>query len=260
LAVTGLVILGVAVTWMIMYWTSNLGEVSLTPYIAMLVGGGSCLILVGFVLVYASFRDRGAPWLIGLSVIGVIMAGPALLGGTVGITAAQNKALPSTEVLAGFSELNPNVYNYDSVRTSTLDLTDLPGGENPTYTIDELFGTSDIYVREDQPFHVLVDSMAGQVEFMYPDQSEGVTPAGSGLITDAEYQSRNYVDGQSITIDVDSLLGKIIVHVLPSDDTNSQSAPDDNMQSQSGAQSSGLPAIEPEKPQSDTAPQSSATQ
>ena len=89
LAITGLLVLVVAAVFAGMYMVDK-GPV--IPFITgetegqtiariVTVGGGVCLLIVGFSLAIAALRDRSAGWLTVLSVIGMVMALPTGLVG-----------------------------------------------------------------------------------------------------------------------------------------------------------------------------------
>lgn len=82
LLVTGLIIVLIAGTFYTMRYffnntPSSIYGLDVYGYQTALVGAGTCLIVVGVAIALAAFRDRGATWLIIMSVIGIFLALPA---------------------------------------------------------------------------------------------------------------------------------------------------------------------------------------
>lgn len=170
LAITGLLVLIVAAVFAGLYWADKGLEV---PFITgetdgqtiariITIGGGVCLLIVGFSLAVAALRDRSAGWLTTLSVIGIIMAFPTAAIGT--------QASHPTDFLI---TVRPGVVGTQTTRdwtvdrvsggnptgTTVLDLTEAPVGTTKTIVVDwEAWSSLTIQVAEGQPVQIVCQS------------------------------------------------------------------------------------------------------
>ena len=170
LAVTGLLVLVVAAVFAGIYMVDK-GPV--IPFITgetegqtiariITIGGGVCLLIVGFSLAIAALRDRGAAWLTVLSVIGIILALPTALVGS--------QASHPTDFL-----INTHVGTIDNQTTldwtvdkvsggnptssTTLDLTGAPVGTTKTITVNwQAWNRLTIQMAEGQPVQIICQS------------------------------------------------------------------------------------------------------
>lgn len=184
LAITGLVFVILAITFFFMrlpaldllggnQWPTLVREDFVI--MSMLIGGGSCLILVGAALAVAAIHDRGSAWLVALSIVGVFLAGPTLM---IGSLAYQVRTVPFGDAENGrwieyhgvaASSIEAD-WNSDEVATPfltdrvSLDLTGAPEGLSKEIRIPGA-ATENLVVkaRQDQPVkivsHALVDTV-----------------------------------------------------------------------------------------------------
>ena len=170
LAITGLLILVVAAVFAGMYMVDK-GPV--IPFITgetegqtiariVTVGGGVCLLIVGFSLAIAALRDRSAGWLTVLSVIGMVMALPT---GLVGSQASHpTDFLINTHVGAIGNQTTldwtvDEVSGGNPTSATTLDLTGAPVGTTKTITVDwRAWSRLTIQMAEGQPVQIICQS------------------------------------------------------------------------------------------------------
>ena len=126
------------------------------------VGGGVCLLIVGFSLAIAALRDRSAGWLTALSVIGMVMALPT---GLVGSQASHpTDFLINTHVGAIGSQTTldwtvDKVSGGNPTSSTTLDLTGAPVGTTKTITVDwQAWDRLTIQMTEGQPVQIICQS------------------------------------------------------------------------------------------------------
>ena len=170
LAITGLLILVAAAVFAGLYWADKglaipfiTGETpGQTVARVITIGGGVCLIIVGFSLAIAALRDRSAGWLTALSVIGMVIALPTALVGTqashptdfyintnVGSIGSQTTLDWSVDKVSGG---NPT-------GSTTLDLTGAPVGTTKTITVDwQAWSRLTIQMAEGQPVQIICQS------------------------------------------------------------------------------------------------------
>ena len=170
LAITGLLVLVVAAVFAGIYMVDK-GPV--IPFITgetegqtiariVTVGGGVCLLIVGFSLAIAALRDRGAGWLTVLSVIGMVMALPT---GLVGSQASHpTDFLINTHVGAIGNQTTldwtvDKVSGGNPTSSTTLDLTGAPVGTTKTITVDwQAWSRLTIQMAEGQPVQIICQS------------------------------------------------------------------------------------------------------
>ena len=170
LAITGLLILVAAAVFAGLYWADKglsipfiTGETpGQTIARVITIGGGVCLIIVGFSLAIAALRDRSAGWLTTLSIIGMVIALPTALVGT--------QASHPTDFLIN---VRPGIvgtqttldWTVDKVSggnpagTTVLDLTGAPVGTTKAITVDwQAWSRLTIQVAEGQPVQIICQS------------------------------------------------------------------------------------------------------
>ena len=170
LAITGLLVLVVAAVFAGIYMVDK-GPV--IPFITgetegqtiariVTVGGGVCLLIVGFSLAIAALRDRSAGWLTTLSVIGMVMALPT---GLVGSQASHpTDFLINTHVGAIGNQTTldwtvDEVSGGNPTSATTLDLTGAPVGTTKTITVDwRAWSRLTIQMAEGQPVQIICQS------------------------------------------------------------------------------------------------------
>ena len=170
LAITGLLVLVVAAVFAGIYMVDK-GPV--IPFITgetegqtiariVTVGGGVCLLIVGFSLAIAALRDRSAGWLTVLSVIGMVMALPT---GLVGSQASHpTDFLINTHVGAIGNQTTldwtvDKVSGGNPTSSTTLDLTGAPVGTTKTITVDwRAWSRLTIQMAEGQPVQIICQS------------------------------------------------------------------------------------------------------
>ena len=170
LAITGLLVLVVAAVFAGIYMVDK-GPV--IPFLTgetegqtiariITVGGGVCLLIVGFSLAIAALRDRSAGWLTTLSVIGMVMALPT---GLVGSQASHpTDFLINTHVGAIGNQTTldwtvDKVSGGNPTSATTLDLTGAPVGTTKTITVDwQAWSRLTIQMAEGQPVQIICQS------------------------------------------------------------------------------------------------------
>ena len=170
LAITGLLVLVVAAVFAGIYMVDK-GPV--IPFITgetegqtiariITVGGGVCLLIVGFSLAIAALRDRSAGWLTALSVIGIMMALPTAAIGS------QASHPTNFHITVGSSGIGPQTtrdWTVDRISgglptgTTVLDLSGAPVGTTKTITVDwEAWSRLTIQMAEGQPVQIVCQS------------------------------------------------------------------------------------------------------
>ena len=170
LAITGLLILVVAAVFAGIYMVDKGPAI---PFITgetegqtiariITVGGGVCLLIVGFSLAIAALRDRSAGWLTTLSVIGMVMALPT---GLVGSQASHpTDFLINTHVGAIGNQTTldwtvDEVSGGNPTSATTLDLTGAPVGTTKTITVDwRAWSRLTIQMAAGQPVQIICQS------------------------------------------------------------------------------------------------------
>lgn len=170
LAITGLLVLVVAAVFAGIYMVDK-GPV--IPFITgetegqtiariVTVGGGVCLLIVGFSLAIAALRDRSAGWLTVLSVIGMVMALPT---GLVGSQASHPTDFLINTHVGAIGNQTTLDWTVDKVSggnpagSTTLDLTGAPVGTTKTITVDwQAWERLTIQMAEGQPVQIICQS------------------------------------------------------------------------------------------------------
>lgn len=260
LAVTGLVILTMAVTFYLMYRAmSQLENVYADSSDAIaigLIGGGICLLIVGIALAIASLHNRNSSWLVVFSVIGFFLAFPTMFIGSL-----------RTEIGAGAYTSPPNAAAYDwtadtvsgdaSNYSATINLTAAPNSTVKTIDVASSVVDLSIIARQDQPIRILcndeidkvttVRSNSGEqapIDWVMALKSCSETVNDESTAPPYAVTSDSWSDEGGLTIRIhDWLMGLTFVEMPPLDmqpSPQSGAATDDS--SQSGTpQSGGLP-------------------
>lgn len=170
LAITGLLVLVVAAVFAGIYMVDKgpaipfiTGETEGQTIARLItVGGGVCLLIVGFSLAIAALRDRSAGWLTTLSIIGMVMALPT---GLVGSQASHpTDFLINTHVGAIGNQTTldwtvDKVSGGNPTSSTTLDLTGAPVGTTKTITVDwQAWSRLTIQMAEGQPVQIICQS------------------------------------------------------------------------------------------------------
>ena len=170
LAITGLLVLVAAAVFAGIYMVDK-GPV--IPFITgenegqtiariITIGGGVCLLIVGFSLAIAALRDRSAGWLTALSVIGVVMALPTAL---VGSQASHPTDFLINTHVGSIGNQTTLDWTVDKVSggnpasSTTLDLTGAPVGTTKTITVNwQAWNRLTIQMTEGQPVQIICQS------------------------------------------------------------------------------------------------------
>ena len=170
LAITGLLVLVAAAVFAGIYMVDK-GPV--IPFITgenegqtiariITIGGGVCLLIVGFSLAIAALRDRSAGWLTALSVIGIMMALPTA---AIGSQASHPTDFHINVGSSGIGSQTTRDWTVDRISggnpagTTLLDLSGAPVGTTKTITVDwEAWSRLTIQVAEGQPVQIVCQS------------------------------------------------------------------------------------------------------
>ena len=175
LAITGLLILVVAAVFAGIYMVDKGPAI---PFITgetegqtiariITVGGGVCLLIVGFSLAIAALRDRSAGWLTALSIIGVVLALPTAL---VGSQASHPTVFLVNTHVGAIGNQTTLDWTVDKVSggnpasSTTLDLTGAPVGTTKTITVDwRAWNRLTVQLAEGQPVQIICQSSIGNL-------------------------------------------------------------------------------------------------
>ncbi len=168
LVITGLVLLSIAATFATMFYFSRIGNPE-AQIRSGLIGAGISLFIVGLALAYASFKDRGAGWLIALSLLGFFLAWPTTL---VGLLASEDHPplnFPSDALVSDHFDWKVNEIPSDSSGFVVLDLRDAPAGVSKEISVDDSLVTLTVKARKDQPIRFICNGMLEGVSTSYAD-------------------------------------------------------------------------------------------
>ena len=175
LAITGLLVLITAAVFAGLYWADKglsipfiTGETEGQTIARIItVGGGVCLLIVGFSLAIAALRDRSAGWLTALSVIGVVLALPTAL---VGSQASHPTVFLVNTHVGAIGNQTTLDWTVDKVSggnpasSTTLDLTGAPVGTTKTITVDwRAWNRLTVQLAEGQPVQIICQSSIGNL-------------------------------------------------------------------------------------------------
>ncbi|WP_165218931.1 PspC domain-containing protein [Schaalia sp. ZJ1691] len=208
LIVTGLVVLAMATTFFLMYHTSLSDglsqEINNRVMTIGLIGGGVCLLIAGLALVSASLRDRGAGWLIALSIIGMFLAGPtALVGGAWHVTEDDSwSSFSRSEVNTAHYGWQADIVSSDSSSGhAELDLSNAPESVNKTITVDpSTWAALHVIIRPDQPVRVICEGTVFDVsapDLRWTDALDNCDPTDEGTVA---VQSPRWSKDRGITL------------------------------------------------------------
>lgn len=219
LTVLGLLLLVVAGTLYYYY------EVTSKPVgedgTGLLLGTGTCLVLIGAALAIASIRDRRAGWLITMSIVAMLVAVP------VGLYFPLQRSAALERGSAAASEVVTNVVgdaSFDWTATSIsgignvdLDLTAAPVDADKTISVQGAFGNLTVHVRQGQSVEFRVDGMMGSINAEYYTGADGTTtsspwvPVVSMIQDSLDFRSDGWRQDAAITVDIDGGGGNLTI-------------------------------------------------
>lgn len=219
---------------------------------AILVGGGICLLLVAIPMAIAALRDRSAAWLLALSIIGMMIAGPATLAANAMRYDFHMTHFPNEIESQHWKDSPPVEYssadNYiGNVGYGIWNLADLPDGDRDSYYAENVLGTLRIFVRPGQPIEINVDDALGVIDAEYlPGSTNDWVDEHLGIASNVSIRSVSDPRMPVTRVHISSLLGTL--EIVEVEDPRSSSK-DDPQSAAQGVQT-------PEKPQSTNKPQS----
>lgn len=271
LVVTGLVVLVIAAVLYLyrVEWDTDPGSFSEVP---LLVGGALCLILVGGALAIAAIRDRGAGWLVALSVVGALIGVPLAAGYSAnranvdweenaGSASVGQDVLGNSVQEAAFDWTADTISDTDSI---TLDLTGAPADADKTITVTGPFQDLDVMVAQGQSVTFQVN---GSLQNIMPNYYTGPgrvgdwipwVPEVSQVVDSLGFRTPWWSPDHTITVVVDSGSGWMTIdEAAPPDPSASPSTSEEGAQSgaQSGGDSAGRETPQPSPTGSTTADQ-----
>lgn len=243
LVITGLVLLSIATTFAVMYYLAPFDN-STRVVRAGVIGGGISLLIVGLALAYASFKDRGASWLVVLSVLGFTLAWPTAFIGLINEDALNDVEFtidaPSTDYFDWSVERIPS----DTSGFVVLDLRDAPSGISKEITMDGSLVTLTVEARRDQPIRFICEGIIEGVSTSYADGRDTGWADPLDACTNLDGEEHHAVAASPTWKEREGITVRIPQDLLTFAYEESASAAE-------GSQSSGSPA--PAKPQSGAA-------
>jgi hypothetical protein len=251
LVVTGLVVLVVAAV-LYLYRVERDTDPGSFSEVPLLVGGALCLILVGGALAIAAIRDRGAGWLVALSVVGALIGVPLAAG------YSANRAHVDWEADAGSASVGQDVlgnsvqeatldWTADTISDTdsiTLDLTGAPADADKTITVTGPFQDLDVMVAQGQSVTFQIN---GSMQNITPNYYTGPgrvgdwipwVPEVSQVVDSLGFRTPWWSSDHAITVVVDSGSGWMTIdEAAPPEPSASPSTSEEG--AQSGAQSGG---------------------
>ncbi len=251
LLVTGLVVLVIAVALAVFLRTGG--------FLPLLGGGAVCLLIVGAALGVASVRDRGAGWLIALSVIGAMIGVPAAIGFTAtraeqnnygatsgGSYAVQIAPAPAplsadwtVDELSGVDDSSSDGGFYGT-RELDLDLTGAPEDTDKTITVTGPFQNLNLDVRQGQSVQISINGYTETVTGHYYAGSQSLSdtipwvPEVSEVSSSLAFRTPWWSADHAIRVNITDGSGAVQIYEKPP----ASAAAD---QGQSGAQSGDAP-------------------
>jgi len=208
LSIYGLVMLVLAGTFWLMYRNGLKTTSAADSWVQIgLIGGGICLLIVGFAHLVAAIRDRSSAALSALSTIGIFLAIPAGLGG-IGYA-----AVTTTD---GWHWGNVSTSSYDATWKSDeiagqngsqvvvldLDLTHAPDGlTKDIHVRGNLIPSANIQARQDQPVRVVAQNRPLSVTL---DMNGDADWQGFNDSTPTILKSPTWKEGEGITVYLDA--------------------------------------------------------
>lgn len=250
LAVLGVIILLVAAS---LFFTF-VGTVSeLTEFGAIAIGCGTGLIVVGVVMAVAAIRDRGAGWMIALSLVGVLIALPLMAIVPWG-RATQATQVPEAPQIASSAEYDWNASTISGIGDVDLDLRDAPVTTDKTITVEGSMGNLVVHVRQGQSVAFHIDGSTGSLRGEYYEDPDGTSSTDPwvpevGYIADSlSFRSDGWDPGAGITVAISGSLGDItIVEDAPSSVAPSEGDAESGS-AQSGADTTPAPTTSTPSP------------
>jgi phage shock protein PspC (stress-responsive transcriptional regulator) len=251
LVVTGLVVLVVAAV-LYLYRVERDTDPGSFSEVPLLVGGALCLILVGGALAIAAIRDRGAGWLVALSVVGALIGAPLAAGYSAnrahvdweedaGSASVGQDVLGNSVQEAAFDWTADTISDTDSI---TLDLTGAPVDADKTITVTGPFQDLDVMVAQGQSVTFQIN---GSLQNITPNYYTGPgrvgdwipwVPEVSQVVDSLGFRTPWWNSDHAITVVLDSGSGWMTIdEVAPPDPSASPSTSEEG--AQSGAQSVG---------------------
>lgn len=223
LLVTGLLILIFAGTELLLYYEEfNLHAVAADYGRIILIAGGICLLLVAIPLIYAALADRGAAWLISLSIVGMLIAPPTTLLGVAlqsedfgprSFSRVADLATPWGEH-TDIVQYDSSVTNLGSVINAHWDLSDVPNEEPQVFTVQTSLGDLTIYIRQGQSVQVNVSEHYGTINASYQPGSLEWMSASVGMVS-GSWTTNSSGAPPSTIIDIHRSLGTLTIVELP---------------------------------------------
>lgn len=241
LAVLGVIVLLVAAS---LYFTF-VGPVSEgTEFEAIAIGCGAGLIVVGLVMAWAAVRDRGAGWMIALSLVGVMIALPLM---AILPWSHQEYATPVLDPVqvSSSAEYDWSTDTISGIGDIDLDLTGAPGTTDKAISVDGSIGSLTVHVRQGQSVAFLIEGSTGTLHGeYYTDADTGMTsdpwvPEVDYITNSLSFRSDGWDPEAGITVAVSGSIGDITIV----EDAPASAAPSDS-ETQSGSSQSG-PATTP---------------
>ena len=237
MAIFGIVLLILALTVFQMIGTGNFYSIDSMKY--GLIGGGACMIIVGLAMAIASLRDRGAGWLIALSLVGVTLSLP---------TMAVAQWAVSYDPESMISSYDWTATDIHDLSDTVLYLSDAPVDITKTINVSS-DGNLQVYVREGQPVKFIIAPTQGRVGVEYLVSSENPTewvPQTGFNDKGMEFHSPTWTARTGITVVVSSAVWDVTITQDTIDDEGMYGVPPTEGPSgaQSGAQS-GAPTSSP---------------
>lgn len=250
LAVLGVIILLVAAS---LFFTF-VGTVSeLTEFGAIAIGCGTGLIVVGVVMAVAAIRDRGAGWMIALSLVGVLIALPLMAIVPWG-RVTQATQVPEAPQIASSAEYDWNASTISGIGDVDLDLRDAPVTTDKTITVEGSMGNLVVHVRQGQSVAFHIDGSTGSLRGEYYEDPDGTSSTDPwvpevGYIADSlSFRSDGWDPEAGITVAISGSLGDItIVEDAPSSVAPSEGDAESGS-AQSGADTTPAPTTSTPSP------------
>ena len=208
LSIYGLVMLVLAGTFWLMYRNGLKTTSAADSWVQIgLIGGGICLLIVGFAHLVAAIRDRSSAALSALSTIGIFLAIPAGLGG-IGYAAATttdgwhwgNVSTSSYDATWKSDEIAGQ--NGSQVVVLDLDLTHAPDGlTKDIHVRGNLIPSANIQARQDQPVRVVAQNRPLSVTL---DMNGDADWQGFNDSTPTILKSPTWKEGEGITVYLDA--------------------------------------------------------
>lgn len=262
LVITGLVLLSIATTFAVMYYLAPFDN-STSVVRAGVIGGGISLLIVGLALAYASFKDRGASWLVALSVLGFTLAWPTAFIGLINEDGLNDVEFtidaPSTDYFNWSVEEIPSGTSGFVV----LDLRDAPSGISKEITMDDSLVTLTVKARRDQPIRFICSGTIEGVSTSYADGRDAGWADPLDACTNLDGEEHHAVAASPTWREQEGITVRIPQNLLtfayeesarPADETQSSGAPAP-AKPQSGAAQSGAQSPQ-SAPSADAAPTS----